>query len=55
LREDENNRRVRVMLIGSSQLRRMGDEMVKKHGDNVEVVGCVRIVGETWWGKWKRQ
>jgi hypothetical protein len=55
LKEDENNIKVRVMLIGSSQLRRIGDEMVKNHGEDVEVVGCVRMGERTLWGNWKRR
>jgi hypothetical protein len=30
-------------MIGSSQMRRMGEELNKRHGEKVVVVGCVRI------------
>jgi hypothetical protein len=41
-REDKNERKVRVT-IGSSQTGRLGEEMNKRHGDKVKVVGRVRI------------
>ncbi len=34
-REDENERKVRVTMIGSSQTGRLGEEMNKRHGDKV--------------------
>jgi hypothetical protein len=45
-RENETVRKLRVLLVGASQMNRLGDEMRKRHEDKVEVVGCVRMEGE---------
>jgi hypothetical protein len=45
-RENETVKKVRVLMVGASQMNRLGDEMRKRHGDRVEVVGCVRMEGE---------
>jgi hypothetical protein len=45
LREDEDERKLRVMLLGSSQLNRIGNEMERKNKEKIENVGCVRIEG----------
>jgi hypothetical protein len=37
---------VRLMMLGSSQLKRIGTEMQRRHGEKIEIVGCLRIEGE---------
>ena len=54
LREEKGEKKVRVLLVGSSQLGRMGEEMSRRHGDKVDVIGCVRIEGENAVGKMER-
>jgi hypothetical protein len=39
MREMENEKRLKVMLVGASQMWRMGEELMRK--DGVEVTGCV--------------
>jgi hypothetical protein len=46
LREEEDERKVRVMMVGSSQLKRIANMLQKEHGDRIEIVECVRIEGE---------
>ncbi len=45
LREDEDDRKVRVMLLGSSQLRRVGNEMQRLKKEKIEIVETVRLEG----------
>jgi hypothetical protein len=45
-REGENDKKVRVLLVGASQMSRLGDEIGIKRGVKVDVVGCVRMEGE---------
>ncbi len=46
LREDEEDRKVRVLLLGSSQLSRIGNEMMRRKREKIEIVGSVRVEGE---------
>ncbi len=46
LREGEEGRKLRVMLVGASQVGRLGDQLRKRHGGKVSVTGCLRIEGE---------
>jgi hypothetical protein len=45
LRENENVRKTRVLLIGVSQMGRLGEELMTMCVD-LEVVGCLRLEGE---------
>jgi hypothetical protein len=45
LREDEDERKVRVVLLGSSQLNRIGNEMERKNKEKIEIVDRVRLEG----------
>jgi hypothetical protein len=45
LREHENVRKTRVLLIGASQMGRLGEELMTMRVD-LEVVGCLRMEGE---------
>jgi hypothetical protein len=45
LRENENVRKTRVLLIGASQMGRLGEELMTMRVDS-EVVGCLRLEGE---------
>jgi hypothetical protein len=45
LREEEEDRKLRVLLLGSSQLNRMGNEMLRRKKEKIEIVGRVRIEG----------
>jgi hypothetical protein len=45
LREDEDERKLRVVLLGSSQLSRIGNEMERKHKEKIEIVDRVRLEG----------
>jgi hypothetical protein len=45
LREDEDERKLRVVLLGSSQLNRIGSEMEKKNKGKIEIVDRVRLEG----------
>jgi hypothetical protein len=45
LREDEDERKLRVVLLGSSQLNRIGNEMERKHKEKMEIVDRVRLEG----------
>ncbi len=40
-------------MMGLSQMGRLSEEMNKRHGDKVEVIGSVRIEGENMAGKEK--
>ncbi len=46
LREGEEGRKIRVMLVGASQVGRLGDQHRKRHGWKVSVTGCLRMEGE---------
>jgi hypothetical protein len=46
LRESGVDKRVRLLLVGASQIGRMGQEMVSVHGDKVVVVGRVKMSDE---------
>ncbi len=46
LRENGHNRRLRVLLLGASQVGRIGAEMGKIHGEKVWIVGRVRMGDE---------
>ncbi len=41
-----NETKVKVLLVGVSQLSRNGEAMNRKQGEKVSVIGCVRIEGE---------
>jgi hypothetical protein len=45
LREDEEKRKLRVVLLGSSQLNRIGNEMERKNKEKIEIVDRVRLEG----------
>jgi hypothetical protein len=36
------DKRLRVLLVGASQVKRIGDDMVRMHGEKMRLVGCVR-------------
>jgi hypothetical protein len=42
MRQSGGDKRVRVLLVGASQIKRIGAEMVRMHGDRMRLVGCVR-------------
>jgi hypothetical protein len=42
LRMSGEDKRMRVLLVGASQVRRIGAEMAKGHGDKMKLIGCVR-------------
>jgi hypothetical protein len=46
MRESGGDKRVRILLVGASQIDRIGAELVKNHGDKVRVVGRVRMSAE---------
>ncbi len=46
LRDYEGEKRLRMMMIGSNQMGKLREEMNKRCGDKVEVIGRVRIEGE---------
>jgi hypothetical protein len=46
IRENGEDKRMRVLVVGASQMGRIGDEMAKMHGDRVRVVGRVRMGDE---------
>ncbi len=46
MRESGVDKRLKVVLVGASQMGRMGQEMVRVHGDKVVVVGRVRMSDE---------
>jgi hypothetical protein len=46
LRESGVDKRVKLVLVGASQMGRMGQEMVNVHGDKVVVVGRVKMSDE---------
>ncbi len=43
LRESGEDKRLRVLMVGASQMGRVGDELQKMHGEKVRVVGRVRM------------
>jgi hypothetical protein len=45
LREDEDEKKVRVVLMGSSQLNRIGYEIERKNREKIEIVDRVRLEG----------
>ncbi len=46
MRENGVDKRVRVLLVGASQIGRMGAELARLHGDRVRVVGVVKMNDE---------
>jgi hypothetical protein len=42
MRQSGGDKRVRVLMVGASQVKRIGAEMVRVHGDRMRLVGCVR-------------
>jgi hypothetical protein len=42
MRQRGVDKRLRVLLVGASQIKRIGAEMVRMHGDRMRLVGCVR-------------
>jgi hypothetical protein len=46
VREEMGELKLRLLLIGASQLGRMADEMKRQHSNKVNVVGCVSIEEE---------
>ncbi len=46
MRESEVDKRLKVMIVGASQMGRMGKEMASAHGDKVVLVGRVRMSDE---------
>ncbi len=46
MRESGVDKRLKVVLVGASQMGRMGQEMVRVHGDKVVVVGRVKMSDE---------
>jgi hypothetical protein len=46
LRESEVDKRLKVMIVGASQMGRMGKEMASVHGDKLTVVSRVRMSDE---------
>jgi hypothetical protein len=46
MRENGVDRRVRVLMVGASQIGRMGAELARMHGDRVRVVGVVKMNDE---------
>jgi hypothetical protein len=46
LRESGVDKRMKLVLVGASQMGRMGQEMVNAHGDKVVVVGRVKMSEE---------
>ncbi len=46
LRESGEDKRLRVLMVGASQMGRIGDELSKMHGEKVRVVGRVRMSEE---------
>ncbi len=46
LRESGEDKRLRVLMVGASQMGRIGDELQKMHGEKVRVVGRVRMSEE---------
>jgi hypothetical protein len=51
VKEEKGKTRVRVMMMGFSQMGRLSEEMNKRHGDKAEVIGCVRLRVRTLLGK----
>jgi hypothetical protein len=45
-RENGGDKRVRILLVGASQIGRIGAELVRSHGEKVRVIGRVRMSTE---------
>jgi hypothetical protein len=46
LREGDDDKKNRVIMVGASQMGRIGDELRIRQGSKVDVVGAVRMEGE---------
>ncbi len=46
VREDADGKKLRMMVVGSSQMKRMAEEMVLRNENEVEMSSCERIEGE---------